>query len=324
MPPERILIADDDLDFRNTLEDHLKEWGYEVISVRNGRQAWHILQAKGAPRLAILDWNMPEMDGVEVCRRVRERTGEPYTYLLLLTVNDEEGYVMQGLQAGADDYVTKPFYPRELKARLHAGERILKMQEELIVAREALRVRATQDSVTGLWNRSAIIEILQKEIARAAREGTSVGLIMIDLDHFKRVNDENGHLAGDAVLAEAAARMRRVLREYDSIGRYGGDEFLVVLPQCSLQQAVNLAERIRSRLAESPIHLSTGQALVTSSLGVVASGEAKLVDAPALIRLADAALYRAKNQQRNRVEIASIPLTTAYNEPATKVSGALG
>jgi two-component system cell cycle response regulator len=229
----KVLIAEDDMVSRRLLEAMLSRWGYEVVVTRDGLEAWHVLQTANTSLLAILDWIMPGIDGVEVCRRVRQRGQEPYIYLLLLTTKGRKENIIEGLEAGADDYLTKPFDPHELQVRLRAGKRIVTLQAELIEAREALRIQATHDPLTNIWNRRAIIETLSNELARAGREGVPVAVVLADLDYFKRINDTYGHVAGDAVLCEATNRMRASLRTYDTIGRYGGEEFLIILPNCT-------------------------------------------------------------------------------------------
>ena len=300
----KILIAEDDNVNRTILERFLEKWGYEVLAVTDGTQAWQILQAEGAPRLVILDWMMPGMDGAEICREVRKRNEPSYTYILLVTAKSQKRDILEGLQAGADDYLTKPIDAHELRARLRTGRRILELQEELLQARDRLQYQADHDSMTGIWNHAAILEILQAELARSRREKTSVGIVMADLDHFKKVNDVHGHLAGDAVLRETARRMRSRLRPYDSVGRYGGEEFLIVLPGCELDSAVNQAERLRLALSEEPMDTAEGYIPITASMGVTASCGADSSEIDSLLRAADAALYRAKALGRNCVETA--------------------
>ncbi len=298
----RILVAEDDPLSRHLLEAFLVKWGYEVIVAADGVEARRVLQHDNAPNLALLDWMMPGTDGVEICREVRKRAAEPYTYILLVTAKGQKQDILEGLEAGADDYLAKPFDPQELRARLRVGRRILELQEQLIQAREELRAQATHDPLTGLWNRTAILETLQRELDRAERQRTPVAVFMADLDHFKQINDTYGHLAGDAVLREVSRRMRTTIRSYDAIGRYGGEEFLIVTPGCDVTTALKLAERVRSCVSREPIDVAGGTFSATLSLGVAASSEAG--DADQLVRDADAALYRAKNAGRNRVELA--------------------
>lgn len=300
----RILIAEDDAVSRRLLESVLQKWGYDVVATTNGIEAWDVLRKEDV-RLAILDWMMPGMDGVEVCRRVRMREDGNYVYLILLTALSCKDSLVRGLEAGADDYLTKPFDPHELKVHLRAGRRILDLQAALIDARERLRDKAARDPLTGLWNRSAINDILQREVMRAERYRTPLCVVMGDLDHFKRVNDTYGHMAGDAVLYNAAKRMASSLRPYDSLARYGGEEFLLVIPECNGAEGMELAERIRACIGADPIDTSEGRISITISLGVATRGAGGKTYGEALIRAADAALYRAKHRGRNRVEPAT-------------------
>jgi two-component system cell cycle response regulator len=298
----KILAAEDNLIFQSILRNLLTKWGYDVVSAGNGMEAWQILQSEDAPRLAILDWMMPGMDGVEVCRRLRASNHEPYIYTLLLTARTESVDLVQGMEAGADDYLRKPLNTMELRARLRAGRRIVELQEQLLMAREALRQQATHDGLTGLLNRSSVMEILHKELARSQRENLPLSVLMIDLDLFKQVNDQRGHLVGDAVLREASARMKSAIRRYDAIGRYGGEEFLVVLPGCDAAGGAAQAERLRLALATRPFAIS-GQAInVTCSIGCSLVSGVSPSDADCLVREADEALYVAKAHGRNRVE----------------------
>ena len=296
-----VLIADDDPVSRRLLQVSLGHAGYNVTSAANGAEALRALDAADYPRLCVLDWMMPEMDGVEVCRIIRERGREPYVYVILLTSKSEQREIIEGLESGADDYIVKPFDLHELKARLRAGKRILDLEEQLVSARELLRTQATHDSLTGLLNRGAIFEMLNKELSRATRKKESLALIMADLDHFKQINDTYGHQAGDAVLREAASRMRTALREYDVIGRYGGEEFLVVSPQCRQTEAITLAERLRECISAQPIIFDDQTIHITASVGVAAvAGNSTRPEE--LLHAADEALYAAKDGGRNRVE----------------------
>lgn len=301
----KVLIAEDDAVSRRLLEATLMRWGYEVIVTRDGNEAWQVLQQIDAPPLAILDWMMPGMDGVEICRMVRQHGDEPYIYLILLTTKSLKEDIIEGLDAGADDYLTKPFNPSELQVRLRAGTRIISLQADLIKAREALRIQATHDPLTGLWNRRAILDILGNELVRAQRELTVVAMAIADLDHFKRINDAYGHVTGDVALCEAASRMRASLRPYDAIGRYGGEEFLIVLPGCTSQGAVKLAERLRINIGQEAMTIAGNPIVLTSSIGVAASDVIPGLSTTSLIQAADMALYRAKASGRDRVEVAT-------------------
>jgi diguanylate cyclase (GGDEF)-like protein len=299
----KILAAEDNPIFQSVLRSMLTKWGYDVVIGRDGEEAFAILQSHETPRLAILDWMMPGIDGVEVCRRVRAAGKEPYIYILLLTARTDSQDLVEALEAGADDYLTKPFNTLELRARLRAGRRIVELHEELLVAREALRVQATHDSLTGLLNRAAILEVLQTELARASRDRQPVSVLMVDLDHFKKINDHLGHLAGDIVLREAARRMASAVRRYDSIGRYGGEEFLVILPGCTMEGAMAQAERLRVAVGGEPIDMGRQSVPVTCSLGCASCVDAACTS-DSLVREADGALYGAKEAGRNRSAVA--------------------
>lgn len=298
----KILIADDSIVSRHLLEATLHKWGYEVAVACDGIEALEMLKQEHAPTLAILDWMMPGLTGPEVCRRLRQRAREPYTYILLLTSRSQKEDLIEGMESGADDYITKPFDQHELQVRLRAGTRLVDLQAELMSAREALREQATKDALTHLWNRSSIFDTLCRELARAARENTPVGVAMVDLDHFKSVNDNYGHFAGDAVLCEAARRMQNAIRQYDSIGRYGGEEFLILLPGCDEQTSLNQADRLRKQLASSGMSLNETSLCVTASFGVTCAIPGQSWTPEDLIRKADEALYLAKKLGRNRAE----------------------
>ena len=301
----KVLIAEDDSISRRMLEAFLVKWGYEVLVSTEGEEAWAILQRHDAPRLAVLDWMMPGRDGIDICRSLRQRKGREYIYILLLTARGRKEDIVEGLEAGADDYVTKPFDPFELRARLRAGRRIVELQEQLLQAREALRDQASRDPLTDLWNHRTILAILRKEVARASRTHSPFAVVMIDIDRFKTINDTYGHQVGDAVLREASRRLRGATRTYDSLGRYGGDEFLAVVPGCDPAAAARFAESFRVRIDRKAIETPEGMIPVTLSLGVVALESLRNVNAGTLVRVADAALYRAKIEGRNRVSLAT-------------------
>lgn len=305
-----VLIAEDDPIFRRILESWFKRWDYQVTAVQNGLDAWEVLQKDEAPPLAVLDWMMPGLDGIELCRKIRSREQGPYRYVILLTAKDEKQDLIAGLEAGADDYLTKPFDVDELHARVRAGKRILDLQAALMEAQKALRFDASHDGLTTIWNRSAILDLLIGEMERSRRSGESMGIIMADIDFFKKINDSHGHLVGDAVLREIGHRLQSGLRSYDSVGRYGGEEFLVVVPGCDTLNLNVTAERLRRRVAGTPVETAAGPVPVTISLGlaathVTASG---LVGREALLHHADQALYAAKAAGRNRVESAPVAL----------------
>jgi len=314
-----VLIADDSVTSRHALLATLRKWGYEVLAARDGEEAWQMLQAPDAPRLAILDWMMPGRTGLEICRSLRKGGAAQYTYVLLLTARSQVADLVEGMEAGADDYISKPFNVQELNVRLRAGRRIVELQAELVAAREELREQATRDALTHVWNRYSILELLRKELDRAAREKRQVGIVMVDMDHFKTINDTYGHIAGDAVLREAAQRMQARMRSYDAIGRYGGEEFLLVLPGCDRLATMAQAERLRTVLGAEPIRLTGLNIAVTASFGCTASIPAARTSVESVVRLADEALYKAKGMGRNAVESYSAEAGTSEGDRATEV-----
>lgn len=296
----RVLIAEDDPVSRRVLQAHLARWNYEVVVTRDGQEAWDELQKADCPNLAILDWMMPSMDGIEVVRQLRAKTSSNYVYVLLLTAKGQKEDIVAGLDAGADDYLTKPFDAQELQARLRTGRRILDLEAELLAAHEALRKEATHDHLTGVWNRAGILDILQRECARMTRTKGRIAVIMADIDHFKSVNDTYGHFAGDDVLREVCRRMQAAVRSYDSIGRYGGEEFVIVLPDSEVLSGTEQAERLRKGVSAKPVETGEIEIPVTLSLGVAVLGPNQTDGYQSLLRVADAALYRAKESGRNR------------------------
>jgi two-component system cell cycle response regulator len=298
----RILIAEDDATSRMLLTRVLSRWGYDVLVTKDGAEAWEALQAQDAPRLAILDWMMPGMDGVDVCRRVRARESLQPPYIILLTALGDKDSVVTGLEAGADDYVGKPYDPNELRARLEVGRRLIELNAELVEAQRALEILARTDALTGVLNRGAIVKELEKEAERATREGTRFGLGMLDIDHFKRVNDTYGHSAGDAVLRAVVQRVLGVMRPYDTFGRFGGEEFLVLVPGPEEGELRDVLERLRDAIGSAPIVVDGHDLIVTASVGG-ATRDNETADA--LIARADDAMYAAKNQGRDRVVMAA-------------------
>jgi diguanylate cyclase (GGDEF)-like protein len=312
----KILIAEDDPASRTMLQKMLERWGYEVVLACDGETAWQALNDPDPPQLAILDWIMPDPDGIEICRKIRaaqehsdespssqelEIGPDPYIYIILLTAKSEKESMIQGLQSGADDYIVKPFNPDELQARLRAGSRILKLQNQLVSVQQKLQSMARIDYLTSIYNRRAVIQLLKKELARSDRDGRPMSLAMLDVDHFKAINDTYGHAVGDSVLKECVQSVRSYLRDYDLVGRFGGEEFLIVLPGVDLEQARDVCERIRLEVRNRDMSVQDCHLRLTVSLGVTTwqSG----MDADRLIMKADDALYLAKRKGRDRVEL---------------------
>jgi diguanylate cyclase (GGDEF)-like protein len=300
---KKILIAEDDPISRRLLEVFLTRWGYQVSVAASGIEALELLEKADAPRLAVLDWMMPGLEGVQVCRKIRERKDRPYIYILLLSARTQKEDLLLGLESGADDYLTKPFDAQELRARLHVGQRILQLQDGLMVAGAELLFRATHDSLTGIANRDVILDSLRREHSRQVREGGSFGIVLLDVDHFKSVNDTFGHLCGDAVLQEVVRRVTSTVRAYDTVGRYGGEEFLIVAPSSGAEGILRLSERVRLAIETEPIKTDGGEISVTLSLGLAVSSEATPLDPKIMLSTADEALYRAKAEGRNRSEM---------------------
>jgi two-component system cell cycle response regulator len=256
-----------------------------------------------APKLVLLDWVLPDLDGIELCKRIRQAGASgPYVYVILLTSKEGRQNMLQAMEAGADDFLVKPVDELEMKARLLVGKRILDLQEELVSARESMRHAATHDSLTGLLNRGEILSMFQRELERARRERAPVGAILCDIDHFKNVNDTLGHLFGDEALREIGRRLQSQLRVYDGVGRYGGEEFLMILPNCDLHNTMMRANELRKIVASTPVLCSGVERLITMSMGVAVSAGDGKNELEALLNQADAGLYAAKEKGRNRVE----------------------
>ena len=295
----KILIADDERLSRHLLQKTPERAGYEVTAVENGRLAAEHLCRLDGPRLALLDWVMPELDGPEVCRLVRQQRKQVHVHIVLLTSKESKKDVVVGLESGADDYLIKPCDPEELKARLRTGLRILQLEDKLVEAREDMRFKATHDSLTSLLNRGAVMELLSRELVRTRREKASITILLGDVDHFKQVNDTYGHAVGDEVLREVAKRLLSSARSYDLVGRYGGEEFLIVLNNSDARYALARAEQIRNAVARLPVQTTRGPLAVTMSLGVLASGTEGPCSVEDILYEIDMALYAAKAAGRN-------------------------
>ncbi len=317
----QILLVDDSVVYRKLIGDHLRSWDFDFTVAETGEQAWQVLEQPDAPKLVLLDWVLPDLEGIELCQRLRKvgTTGH-YVYVILLTSKQGRQDMLDAMNAGVDDYLVKPFDASELKARLLVGKRILNLQDELVAARESMRHAATHDSLTGLLNRGEIFGMLERELERGRRERKPLSVILGDIDHFKQVNDTFGHLFGDEALQEMARRLHSKLRVYDGVGRYGGEEFLLVLPSCNLETALLRANELRETIAATPImHGSTGRS-ITMSMGVAVSECVGVNELEALLNRADTALYAAKANGRNRVEASEPSPGNTNARPAHKTS----
>lgn len=297
----KVLVADDSLVMRRLLEASISSWGYQPVTAADGDQAWEILASSEPPSIAILDWMMPGLSGLAICRRLRERQAPPYVYVILLTSRGLREDIVEGLNAGADDYVVKPFDKHELEVRLRAGRRIIELQAQLISAQARLREQAMRDPLTGIWNRACILDTLERELDRARRSASPLGLLLLDLDHFKQLNDTRGHQFGDLALRAFAQRIQSAVRSYDTFGRYGGEEFLILAPGCGENDLTRQAERLRAAVAASPFEIDGCAVSLTVSIGASSVEPGARVSSIDLIRAADDALYEAKRTGRNRV-----------------------
>lgn len=311
----KILVADDDPVSQRLMQGILQKSGYEVIPVADGLSACRELARGDGPRLALVDWMMPELDGPGVCREVRRRRDDSYVYIALLTAKHSNADIVAGLEAGADDYLTKPCHPAELKARLLTGRRILRYEDKLVEAREAMRFRATHDALTKLWNRASILSHLRQALHDATQRRHAVSVLLCDIDHFKLINDQHGHLAGDAVLEEVSARLTRAVRKDDWVGRYGGEEFLVVLNGCKAEDLQQCADQVRRAVTDTLIRTHIGGLDVSISVGAATvSGWDANPSAEHLLKIADDALYEAKSRGRNCVCLADTSFSISESD----------
>jgi two-component system cell cycle response regulator len=298
----KILIADDDVTSRLILSGVLRKQGHDVVETVNGLEAWDAMKQPDGPKLAILDWVMPGLAGVDVCRRARTVESSQPPYIILLTSLDQKADVVSGLEAGADDYLAKPFDPGELLARVDVGRRLVELQARLNEAREALAHEAMHDPLTGVLNRRAFAGALSRELSRKRRYENVLAVGICDVDHFKQVNDTYGHQTGDEVLCGLVRLIEGNLRGHDVLGRHGGDEFVVVTEHRRVDGPGILYERLRTAVAAGPIATAAGDVSVTISFGVkvadIGDTESQLLAA------ADRALYQAKIAGRNQVRLA--------------------
>jgi len=292
----KILLVEDSYIERRKLGSYLTDWGLEHVGVGSGTEAIKLLEASDPPDMALLDWLLPGLDGIDVLRRIRKLSQGNYIYTVMLTAKNQKQDRLIAMEAGADDYLSKPVDAAELRSRIMVGKRILELQQ-------SLRFAATHDFLTNLLNRSEILAALDREFARGGREGKPTTVILGDIDHFKRVNDTLGHAAGDEVLKEVARRLKVDLRPYDVVGRYGGEEFLIILPGCSVTAGSRRADSIRNLVGKDPIITPYGTVSTTISMGVTSTCCSRDRSVSEFLHEADVSLYAAKNNGRNRVEV---------------------
>jgi len=298
-----VLVADDSQVSRQSVQDALATEQYRVLVAVSGREALDLF-AIHRPAVVITDWLMPDVTGLELCQSIREQSSDSYVYIILLTVLTDKSKVVKGLEAGADDYLTKPFHPEELLARVRSGLRIVKLQRQLEAKNRRLGEMARDDALTGLLNRRAILEQAAGQLHGAKRYDHSLWVVMADLDHFKSVNDTYGHDAGDEVLKTFADILKANIRQSDSCGRLGGEEFLLVMTHLRVNGLRVVVERIRQQFALQRFNSNGESFLVTASFGAaMACGETG--DLRRLLMQADTALYAAKRSGRNRMELAT-------------------
>jgi diguanylate cyclase (GGDEF)-like protein len=301
-----ILVVDDDIVSRTVVEKHLRKAGMNVATASNGRHALSLFDELFFP-IVVTDWMMPEIDGPKLCRLIREKRTDGYVFIILITARDSKTDIVSGLQAGADDYLTKPVHPAELVARINTGMRILRLEQNLKKANEEIKLLSITDPLTGCYNRGHLNERLPQELSRSQRYNRPLSIVLADIDHFKQVNDRYGHQVGDEVL-KAFARLltSQIRKKIDWVVRYGGEEFMIVLPETGAIGTQSLTERIRQAVELRAIEAGETTINVTASFGCACSSflpECRDIAMVELINVADEQLYRSKKEGRNRVNI---------------------
>ena len=298
----KVLIADDCPSTLEVLRVSLAKWGYEPMVVSDGEQALRVLKSPAGPRLALLDWSMPKLEGIAVCRELRKRTENAlnYTYIIVLTAKDGEENLVEALESGADDYLTKPVSTRELKLRVRAGERVIELQDRVVRMNRKLALVSTHDNLTNSLNRNAVMDRLKQEVERAARTKRHLSYLTIDIDQLEEVNDVYGFRVGDEILKQTAGRFRNAVRSYDIVGRIGGEEFAVVLPDTELEMGAGMAERLRCCIHNQPFLIDDELVSLTISIGVASTSEEDF-DRKRIVNGAEKALRQSKVDGGNRV-----------------------
>lgn len=299
----KVLIADDDLISRMITKAAVEQAGHECVVAVDGDEAWELYQVH-QPEAVVTDLMMPGLNGLDLCRAVRESEDDSYTYLILVTSHGSRDDVLAGMEAGADDYVTKPLDPFNLRIRLLAAQRITSLHADLARYRSALTEQARTDPLTKLHNRLKLTEDLAELQDRT--EPHDFCLAMVDVDNFKSYNDLYGHPAGDAALVAIASTLAGAVRETDGVYRFGGEEFLLLLHGQDSDGAEGVMERIRSAVHALQIeHTGDPDGVLTISAGVASYAEGHRLGTEQLLKEADLALYAAKASGRNRVTVAS-------------------
>jgi two-component system cell cycle response regulator len=299
---KKILIADNDAAGAIHLKKLFFRWGFDVVTTSDGADAWRILKGENSPQMAVLDWEMREMGGPEICRRLREkeRGGNQYTYVIMLASSGEKRDVVAGIDAGADDYMVKPFDKDELRARLHAGERIIESQKALLVANKRLLIMSRLDPLTGALSRNAILDDLDLAMYRAARENIQFSISLVDLDDLKQINERYGRPIGDQILQDSVRRINASLRRNDYFGRYGGDEFLVILIGAGMDKGMVVCNRIKKAVSEKNFVVNGLSLTVTASQSLaVWDGKTGVED---LLVSAERTLSETRSNGGNRLE----------------------
>ncbi len=296
---QRVLVAEHHKSTRLMLMQMLVKWGFEAVPAKDATEVIQIVEQQRPPELIILGTMPSGIDAAELCSLISSRASDYSPYILLLATQDEKQQMVRALESGAAACLTTPFEAKEPRARLVVATRIIQRQEDLISARDRFRDLAARDTLTGIWNRRSIDQILKEELEQAGRTRRTTGVLLVDLDYFKKVNDTHGHLVGDLVLRETSRRLKSALRTYDSIGRYGGEEFLIVVPGSGEAELRELAERVRKAIEKDPICAGESTIRLTLSIGAaIAPSRGK--SPSAVVAAADAALYDAKRSGRNR------------------------
>ena len=300
-----ILVVDDSPVCHKLVEHALADASYPLLFATNGEEGLRLF-LRHSPDMVITDWNMPDFSGLELCRRIRLHVNRPYTYIIMLTSNVEKGNVVQGLDAGADDYLTKPFDPGELLARIGVGRRIIDLNRQIDAKSKLLEEAARTDALTGLPNRRAIEEWTTRQMCGAARHRFPVWVVLADIDSFKSINDSYGHDAGDAVLQTFAEVLRRNTRGSDICGRLGGDEFVLVITHVDEENIKLTVERLREQFAALSFPFVGKSVSTSASFGVAGLASGEVPEFGMLLTQADKALYEAKRKGRNLVSISIV------------------